>query len=533
MIVSVATTAILAGGCTTTHRGRGSTPGRQPGPSAVVGPVNQLSYGVDSAAPTNWNILAAGADQRTLAPLADQVWLSVFTAGPDFNPVLNTAIVQSATQTSQSPQTVVYKINPRATWSDGTPVTGADFVYNWQAQSGAAGYTDTGGGRYTPADTGPYSQVKSVTVSAASPDTVTVVFNAPDPDWTGLFQHLMPAHVAQRIGFDSGFADPVADLVSDGPYLVRSYDPSGVVNLVRNPAFSGTPAAALELDVHYLPDADQLAQSLAAGQLSCGEVPSTAAGLSVLRASPTLSVKIGPGPSYLDLVFNATSGPMRNLDERSAVTRAVSRPAVISAALAGVDPQADPVGNRFLVPGEEGYTANPIPPSPAGKLPSGQQPPAALRLVIAASAPSAGTAAASLAQQLAPEGISLQVTQAATVPPAAAGSWDLALVERPLTPWPAEALARYQSGGAANTGGLTSNPVDTAITTALAAPRSLFHGLVDQVDVVAGGAYADLPLFALPQVVACQANVTGASTNASPDGPAYNAPGWGLTGGSS
>lgn len=500
----------------------------------MVGPVNQLSYGLNSPVPANWNILAAGTDQRVLAPVADQVWLSAFTAGPDFNPVLNTALVQSVTQTAQSPETVVYKINPKAIWSDGTPVTGADFVYNWQAQSGTPGATDAGGRPYTPADAAPYSRVKSVTVAPASPDTVTVVFTAPVPDWTDLFRHLLPAHVAQRIGFDSGFTDPAADLVSDGPYLIRSYDLSGVVHLVRNPAFAGPPGAALELDVHYLPDADQLAASLVNGQLSCGEVPATESAISSLKSPPTLSVKTGPGPSYLDLVFNAASGPMRSPDARSSVTRAISRPMVLSAALAGVGGQAEPVGNRFLVPGEEGYTSNTIPAAPGARSPTTQlSVPAALKLVVATPTPPGANAASSLVQQLDSAGFSVQTVQASTVPPAAAGNWDLALVERPITPWPTEALGWFQSGAPGNTGGLASSPVDTAITTALDAPRSMFRGLVDQVDLSVWDAYADLPLLAVPQVLACQTDVTGASLNASPDGPAYNASGWGLTGGSS
>ena len=37
--------------------------------------------------------------------------------------------------TSRSPQTVVYQINPKAVWADGTAITGQDFVYTWQAQS--------------------------------------------------------------------------------------------------------------------------------------------------------------------------------------------------------------------------------------------------------------------------------------------------------------------------------------------------------------------------------------------------------------
>ena len=56
-------------------------------------------------------------------------------------------------QTSTNPQTIVYKLNPKAEWSDGTPITADDFIYNWQAQSGNSQYTDVGGQPYDDAST--------------------------------------------------------------------------------------------------------------------------------------------------------------------------------------------------------------------------------------------------------------------------------------------------------------------------------------------------------------------------------------------
>ena len=75
---------------------------------------------------------------------------------------------ESATVTSSSPQTVVYKINPKAVWSDGTPITADDFIYNWQAQSGNPAYTDVGGKPYDAASTSGYNQIQSVVGSDPS-----------------------------------------------------------------------------------------------------------------------------------------------------------------------------------------------------------------------------------------------------------------------------------------------------------------------------------------------------------------------------
>ena len=47
-------------------------------------------------------------------------------------------------------------------WSDGTPITADDFIYNWQAQSGNPAYTDVGGKPYDDASTAGYNQIASV-----------------------------------------------------------------------------------------------------------------------------------------------------------------------------------------------------------------------------------------------------------------------------------------------------------------------------------------------------------------------------------
>ena len=87
------------------------------------------------------------------------VWPQAFIVNNKLQPVLNTQLLESATVTSTEPQTVVYKINPKAVWSDGTPITADDFIYNWQAQSGNPAYTDVGGKPYDDASTAGYNQI--------------------------------------------------------------------------------------------------------------------------------------------------------------------------------------------------------------------------------------------------------------------------------------------------------------------------------------------------------------------------------------
>ena len=43
------------------------------------------------------------------------------------------------------------------------PITAADFIYNWHAQSGLKQYKDKGGKTYDDASTSGYNQIQSIT----------------------------------------------------------------------------------------------------------------------------------------------------------------------------------------------------------------------------------------------------------------------------------------------------------------------------------------------------------------------------------
>ena len=509
--------AVSCASCTSSHQGRGAPPPR-PAPARASSLTTELSFAFNSAPPGNWNPLSGGAAGDGLTAVADQVFPSVYTFGPSFNPTLNNTLVESVTETSQSPQTLVYRINPKAVWSDGVPITGSDFVYNWQAQARKG--TDVGSKPFTPASAPGYNLVQSVTVSSSSPDEVTVVFSSPYADWTSLFRHLIPAHVATRIGFNSGFTDPVADLVSGGPYVVTAFDPSGLLRLVRNPSYPGPPASTLELDFRFVPEWQQISTALAEGQIGCAEAPATELALFPLRSSKNLNVMVAPGAQYLDLEFEQKAGSLQSQALRAAVTAAISRPAVIAATVAGAAPGEPALANRFLVPGEVGYSPHGPPPPASGSHPGS----GVLSLSANPTDPLASAAAQSISQQLNAAGFSVGVT-------GLNGHWDLAVRDHTLSPYPGEAMQKYLTGSSSNLDGVTDPNLDAAIGAAATAPDGQRPTLVNQADQLAWGSYADLPIAAIPQAVVCQTYVIGVAPNPSPDGPAYNADGWGIAAG--
>ena len=172
-----------------------------------------------------FNINTSAASEFVLQEIMNMVWPQAFIVNAKLQPILNNQLLQSAVQTSENPQTVVYKLNPKAVWSDGTPITADDFIYNWQAQSGNPAYTDVGGKPYDTASSTGYNQIQSVVGSdpsggaACAPGstadrnvglcpngrTITVTFKPAFTDWRALYTehrpgaHLPPGRVEHRL----------------------------------------------------------------------------------------------------------------------------------------------------------------------------------------------------------------------------------------------------------------------------------------------------------------------------------------------
>ena len=330
------------------------------------------SYGLGPE-PGNWDIHARAAAPwyLSLQQVLAQVWPSAFYTEPNGAQVLNTSLLVSATEVSSQPQTVVYQINPRAVWSDGTPVSYADFVYNWQAQSGQSRFRDVGGKPYTPADEAGYADIAKVSGNPAEPYTATVSFSSPYADWRSLFSYLVPAHVAQAIGFSSGFTDPVADLVSAGPYLISQVHPGYSLELVRNAGYWGPPGNLATITYYFTSTLTETLNALSGHELDVATVPAELAAYQQLQAAGGLSVLGVASASYEDLEFNEASPPLSSPVLRQAIMLALDRTTMAAGVLTPFGLAATPVENRLLLPGQPGYKADGSAydkPAPAGAL---------------------------------------------------------------------------------------------------------------------------------------------------------------------
>jgi peptide/nickel transport system substrate-binding protein len=303
-----------------------------------------------------FNVLQASDNEFVLQEILDQTWPQAFLTPPNLTPTLNKDLLTSATVTSSSPQTVVYKINPKATWSDGTPISAADFIYNWQAQSGNPKYKDLGGAAYLDASTAGFNDIKSVTSSDGG-KTATVVFSAPYGDWRALFSPLIPAHIAQKVGWNNGFQTfGPAVQVSGGPYMIQSYTKGEDLVEVRNPKWWGTPGKLSKIVFRFILDDSQQPPAVQNGEANL--VNPALAALSFYDSVKNISgftTKVDAGLEYQHMDFNEANPYLANVNVRHAIAWGTNRAQMVARIVTPMAPSIKPLNNRLWMATQPAY----------------------------------------------------------------------------------------------------------------------------------------------------------------------------------
>lgn len=351
LLVLVALATLLTGRCTSSGDRTRSDATDQ----GEVRPGGTLTYATAQKI-TGFNQLSANSASLALYNIMVKVWPAAFTGTPDGGVVLNRDLLESAELTSTEPQTVVYKLNPRATWSDGDPIDAKDFVYLWRTAY-TQGAKDVDGSVIATTTTAVHGVLQSVTASDDG-RTATVVFARRYPDWRSLFSFLVPAHIAERVGWNHGFdAFDGAAIVSGGPFRVSGHRPDQDVTLVRNERYWGVPAMLDSIVVRHVPDPGQLLAALRNGEVDLVDITSPSVdALSQARALTGTKTVVYRQDRYERLYFNMRSGHLGLADVRRAIVHGIDRDGLLARGNAQLAPeQAGLTNNRLYTPNETGY----------------------------------------------------------------------------------------------------------------------------------------------------------------------------------
>jgi peptide/nickel transport system substrate-binding protein len=517
-------------------------------PRLVPTPGGTVTVALDDV-PTTLNDHTVAGDTPVDRMVASALWAQVFRVTPGLVPQLDTNVVDSAEVVSLSPQTVVYKIDPRAVWSDGVPVSASDFAYAWQSQRGTG--VDVDGTPDSVASTLGYRDISSLTGSDNG-KTVTVVFHTPFADWESLFDDLLPAHVAERVGWNTGFdTDSPSVLVSAGPWRVVSWTPGVSLVLGRNPKWWASPAF-LDRVVLEPGTPTSMAAGLGDGRLQVAypssfdpsflaQVSSSAA----LRSSSTL------GTRMVQLVFNTRRAPLNSATVRQGIAHEIDRAGLVSAIGQPENHSVWEDDNHLFSNVESGYDDNgtayttPDPNTAAHLLEQGgltldardtwslHGKAQAFTLVWASDDPWSAATGPIVAAQLVAAGFEVD---AEPVPGAQLvgsvlpmGAFDLAVVPVDGGAYPSAMASVFSTSPAITDGGVKLDysgfddaKVDALFTQAMQdlAPPSA-QALYNQIDQDLWTSMPTLPLFAEPTVLVWSAALTSVSDDPGGLGPLW------------
>lgn len=343
---------------------------------------------------TTYNNGTADGNALANAEVLNEVLPDTFIFNDKAELQLEDELMDSAELTSESPQTVVYKVNSKAVWSDGEPIDCDDFYLAWVAFNGklkaknpdGTVQTDEAGnevGLFSPAATTGYEDIESVECSADGKE-ITTTYAKNFADWKSLFTGLMPAHVVEK---QSGVADiqaayegnveadlaKIADFwnngftvdkfdpavhVSGDQYTITGFEAGNALTLSRNEKYWGTPGIPDTIVFRLISDATAQPQALQNGEVDLITPQPNPDLLAQLEGMSGVTYEVNGGYTYEHVDFNFSNPIFQDKAVREAFALCLPRQEIIDKLIKPLDPEAVVMGNRYLFPFEAAYVDN-------------------------------------------------------------------------------------------------------------------------------------------------------------------------------
>jgi peptide/nickel transport system substrate-binding protein len=514
-----------------------------------------LTYTVEKTI-VGWNQNSGNSSTFDLVEMEDGFVPGAFTATPDLKPVLNPDLMVSAQQTSANPQTLVYKIQPNAIWSDGSPIDATDFDYALKTEDG------TSCPDCAPASTSGYDQVKSLTASDGG-KTVTVVMKKFFTDWQVMFGGLYPAHIAAKHGdittpkglaASFSYLDKTQPTWSGGPYIIKAAVKDTSVTEVPNPKWYGKVKPSLDtLIFRIITDQTQEVPALQNNEVQSIYPQPNADIVQQVSALQGVDSYLGKGLTWEHLDFNTTNPVLKDKVLRNAIFTAIDRKQIIAKTIGQFVPGATTLNNHMYLPGQAGYTDN-VTATGQGSGDAAK----AKTLLTGAGYTGVGTALKNKAgkavsircsftagntlrqqtcqliqSELGALGITVKPTPLDSLGDTlASGDFDLiifAWVGAPFVYSGNQQLFKLKGGG--DYGKNNDPAVEALLDQGASEPDAAkAQAAENKADVLLTADAYNLPLFQKPTFLASYANLANIRDNATSVGPPYNVQSWGVRG---
>ncbi|MGN6502539.1 MAG: ABC transporter family substrate-binding protein, partial [Pseudolysinimonas sp.] len=294
----------------------------------------------------NWNNNTAEGAEVMATTVEAPTYGTAITIKADGSWEPNKDYAESIELTSEDPQVVTVKLNDKAVWEDGSPITADDYEATWHALSGKDP-------AYNIASSAGFEQVTEFnTVDDYNFSfTVSPVY----ADWPNILNAaILPAKMASDPEvWNTGFVDK--PMPSNGPYKFTSVDSAANVFVAEpNPNWWGD-KPKLDKITFTVIDPETQAPSFANDEIDAVELATPDAYLSAQDKKGAVILRSG-GLTYSQVTFNGTVAPLDDPLVRQAIAHGIDRDIMGKAANEPLGAPSSPVGNYILMPGQDGYT---------------------------------------------------------------------------------------------------------------------------------------------------------------------------------
>ncbi|MDV3135762.1 ABC transporter family substrate-binding protein [Mycobacterium sp. 29Ha] len=302
--------------------------------------------------PPNFNSLHIDGNTGDVASIERPTMPRAFRIAADGSASVNTDYFTSVELTSTDPQVVTYTINPKAVWSDGTPITWEDL----QSQINATSGKDKG---FAIAATNGSDRVEKVERGVDDRQAV-ITFAKPWSDWKGMFAGstmLLPkSSTATPEAFNRAQLNGPGP--SAGPFLISNLDRGAKrITLTRNPKWWGEAPLLDSITYLILDDAARI-PALQNNTIDATGL-ATLDEMEIARRTNGVAIRRAPGLGWYHFTFNGS--PDRILADpalRRAVARGIDRNTIAAVVQRGLADNPVPLNNHIYVAGQEGYQDN-------------------------------------------------------------------------------------------------------------------------------------------------------------------------------
>ncbi len=303
--------------------------------------------------PPNFNVMNIDGNTSDVASVVNPTLPGAFITQADGSLKLNTDYFTAVELTNASPQVVKFTINPKAVWSDGTPLTWEDLKAEVNACSGRDK-------RFLIASRAGFERVKSVTRGDDDRQAV-ITFAQPYSEWRGMFAGGMQPRsmTANPDVFNKGQLN--APGPSAGPFIVSRIDHSAQrIVLTRNPRWWGAKPRLNSITFLVL-DATAVIPALQNNAVDAAGV-GTLDDMVTAERTPGVVIRSAPAPTWYHFTFNGAAGSILADEKlRLAICRGIDRQAIVNVVQHGLTDHPAPLENHIYVVGQKGYQNNSAP----------------------------------------------------------------------------------------------------------------------------------------------------------------------------